>query len=171
MIYIEYTDKITWPLYCPTKDYKEKIELFAQTTVSDLGLPIEMEPLLIFKIYEALFRHLIESVQEQIHGPTTTNKNEENMDIQQDIDIKNEPFSTSTTIPATTPTSLSKTEDKISIATNEFPSVKLVNQNNFMNVITDSWKQNKPSNIETVTTIPHALLPENKYTNAHAWKS
>ena len=128
-----------------------------------------MEPLLIFKIYEALFRHLIESVQEQIHGTTTTttnNKNEESMDIQQqDIDIKNEPSTTTTTL------SLSKTEDNISIATNEYPSVKLVNQNNFVNVITEAWKQNKPTNIETVTTIPHALLPENKYTNAHAWKS
>ena len=119
-----------------------------------------MEPLLIFKIYEALFRHLIQSVEEQIHGITTNNKNEDVMDLQQDSESKNEPSVAIT----------SKIEENI-VPSNEFPLVKLVNQNTFMNIITESWKQTKPSNVETVTTIPHALLPENTYTNAHAWKS
>ena len=149
---VEYNDRILWNLYPISSFVKGKcsVELFAQTTIADLGLPLEIEPILIFKIYEALYQHLIQSVENQINSSsmslsTNTQKSIDvqdlsSTDFQDKSDSKNEVTTTvsqRTTVVKDQSTELKNIED--------FPSVKLLNQNDFINIIVESWKHEKPS--------------------------
>lgn len=52
---IDYSDKFIWDPMCSAITP----EKFARTTVADLGLPADMEPVIAFKIRETLFRNMI----------------------------------------------------------------------------------------------------------------
>lgn len=161
----EYTDKISWNLALPiSKQNGLSPEQFAQSTIADLGLPIDMEPLLIYKIYEALYRHLTESIEDEVKHMTK-------LTINTALDVKPEDSSEST-IPTANSTNKDKVQDKFNLitASKEFPKVKLCTQNDFMTMVSDTWKKVKPSYIEERVSVPYALLPDNKQSNIHAWK-
>lgn len=177
----EYTDKISWNLTLPvSKQGRNSPELFAQSTIIDLGLPIDMEPVLIFKIYEALFRHLSQSIEVEIKHVTKSTITTAALDL---VKVESVPVDSSDSMI----TSDDFTKDKVdnindkakcnqikddtdSFISSEFPTVKLCAQSDFMNMVTDTWKKEKPSYIEERTCVPYALLPDDKHSNIQAWK-
>ena len=155
-------DEFTWSISSNCGTLPED---FARTTRVDLGLPLEFEPLIAFKIREYIFRRIIsildrdykaaggDSVGNIIGSGTCSTSESSLVDVTRTNDGIISTTATTTTV--------------------AFPKVSLVSTQTAVENISALWRKFRPTSVqstEVIVTVPYAILPSEKSSNAQIWR-
>lgn len=138
---IEYADEFTW---CLVTTRSSSPEEFARQTRADLGLPLEFEPQIAFKIREHIYRRIISALNCEFNASDGENLGLSNI----------------------------TSADKGSQAniTGSFPNISVISPQVVVETISNVWKKYRPTTVQWTEVLAPALFPSDKSSNSHIWR-